>query len=174
MHNEVASKARDHHDVADAWINGTFLYVVPEIYCSAPDLWDWLEKQLGELSDDFAIVLLPEGTTGLGVAEVNALASPPYRHTKPTSATQGTLVDAWKSLLGRGRIGVDDDFLDIGGNSMTAQRMSEFVRRTFGVELSALDIFEAATVGALAQKIDQLTTRPGADFGRESEAQELK
>lgn len=51
----------------------------------------------------------------------------------------------WEEVL-RVPIAQDADFFDLGGDSLTAVRIVIRVRERLGVNLSALDVFDAPTV----------------------------
>jgi acyl-CoA synthetase (AMP-forming)/AMP-acid ligase II len=53
-------------------------------------------------------------------------------------------------LLGRPVAGPDDNFLALGGDSLSAARLAQVVNETWGVELSASAVLAAPTVGAFA------------------------
>jgi hypothetical protein len=50
---------------------------------------------------------------------------------------------------------VTDDFFAAGGHSLAAGQVMARVRREFGVDLPLADLFEANTVAALAERIEQ-------------------
>ncbi|WP_163510266.1 non-ribosomal peptide synthetase [Fodinicola acaciae] len=81
----------------------------------------------------------------------NARSSTPY--VPPRTETEKTLCQVWKALLGAEKVGVDDDFFDLGGNSLAVARLVSRVRAAFGVELPAKAVFEARTVGRLVAEI---------------------
>lgn len=74
----------------------------------------------------------------------------------PTTATERRVAALFSTLLGHDRVGVDDSFFDLGGHSLVATRLVTAIRTECGVELGIRDVFELATVGLLAQRIDQL------------------
>ena len=45
---------------------------------------------------------------------------------------------------------IDDDFFELGGNSLLAIRLVNKVRRTMGVEMGIQEVFRTPTVAALA------------------------
>ncbi len=63
------------------------------------------------------------------------------------------LADVWEELLGLDRIGANDSFFDLGGNSLTAARMAARVREHFGVELTLGTLLEAPTLGETADAV---------------------
>jgi mycobactin peptide synthetase MbtE len=87
---------------------------------------------------------LPDPEIGLGGAE--------YR--EPETPTERSMAELFGELLGRDRVGADDSFFDLGGHSLLATKLVAAVRNEFGVEIGVREIFELATVGALAAHID--------------------
>ncbi|QYF93460.1 amino acid adenylation domain-containing protein [Massilia sp. PAMC28688] len=75
-----------------------------------------------------------------------AVATPPAF----MSDDERTLAAIWKPILACERVGRDDDFFDLGGNSLLAVRMVARLNRAFGSELPAQIVFEHRTVAALA------------------------
>lgn len=61
----------------------------------------------------------------------------------------------WSRTLGIADIGLDDDFFDLGGDSLFAIELLSLVRDTFGVELGIGDFFEAPTLGGLCATLEQ-------------------
>jgi FkbH-like protein len=71
----------------------------------------------------------------------------------PTEAQVRVL---WSEVLERDRVGVDDDFFELGGNSMAAALLMMRVGETLGVELPVTTMFEyELTVSTLARMIDE-------------------
>jgi acyl transferase domain-containing protein len=63
-----------------------------------------------------------------------------------------TVAGIWREVLGQDRIGVDDDFFDLGGNSLFAIQIMSRLRQIYG-DLPMSVIFEAATVRDLAAAV---------------------
>ena len=70
--------------------------------------------------------------------------------------TERRIAALFSELLGHDRVGVDDSFFDLGGHSLVATKLVTAIRSECGVELGIRDIFELATVGRLAERVDQL------------------
>ncbi|MCV7412181.1 non-ribosomal peptide synthetase [Mycobacterium florentinum] len=73
----------------------------------------------------------------------------------PTTPTERRIAALFSTLLGHDRVGVDDSFFDLGGHSLVATKLVTAIRSDCGVELGIRDIFELATVGRLAERVDQ-------------------
>ncbi len=52
-----------------------------------------------------------------------ATVSPPRSTAKPEGEIESVLAEWWQELLGVETIGLDDDFFDLGGHSLTAVRL---------------------------------------------------
>jgi acyl carrier protein len=73
----------------------------------------------------------------------------------PRDAREATLGKVWEAVLGVAPIGVDDDFFDLGGDSLRAFALVAAVTRTFGVPLKTRDLFDGPTIAAMAVLIGQ-------------------
>ena len=71
----------------------------------------------------------------------------------PDGETEAAIAAIWSELLGRERIGRHDDFFELGGHSLLAMQMASRLAQTFGLQLSAADLFATPTVAALAEAV---------------------
>ena len=79
----------------------------------------------------------------------------------PRNEVERTIAEIWETLLGIREVGVHDDFLDLGGHSLLATQVATRLRETFGVEVPLRDVFEAATVAGLAERVAASDEKPG-------------
>ncbi|HWN41216.1 MAG TPA: SDR family oxidoreductase [Thermoanaerobaculia bacterium] len=75
----------------------------------------------------------------------------PYR--APENPAEAKIAEIWQELLGVDRVGVDDDFFLLGGNSLAGLQILSKMRAEFDVELPLKAFFEARTVAAMAEEI---------------------
>ncbi|OBG66755.1 non-ribosomal peptide synthetase [Mycobacterium sp. E3339] len=76
----------------------------------------------------------------------------------PTTVTERRIAALFSTLLGHDRVGVDDSFFDLGGHSLVATKLVTAIRSECGVELGIREVFELATVGLLAERVDRLSS----------------
>ncbi|MGI5212813.1 phosphopantetheine-binding protein [Plantactinospora sp. CA-290183] len=99
-----------------------------------------------------AIALVPAGDSPTPAGAVPAV---PPSVTAPAGGDdlEDLLLDWWGQALGVSGIGPSDDFFDLGGDSLTAVRVAARLRETFGADLGIGILFEASTVGRLAERL---------------------
>jgi amino acid adenylation domain-containing protein len=81
----------------------------------------------------------------------------------PTTKAEKELSLLWSEVLGLDRVGVHDDFFELGGNSLLATRIISRVLRTFQLELPIKTIFDTPTVAGMALLIEQNRTKLATD-----------
>ena len=101
--------------------------------------------------------LTPNGKIDRGRLPAVEAAPAPREHAPPRTATERTLVDAWRAVLHADPVGRDDDFFELGGHSLKATQLVSRVRAAFDVDLPLRVLFEAPTPALLAQEIDRRT-----------------
>lgn len=72
------------------------------------------------------------------------------------SETEKQLTELWKSFFGYEKIGVNDDFFDLGGDSLKAVTLLKRVHKSFNVEIGVGDFFERRSIKKLAEEIDMV------------------
>lgn len=74
-------------------------------------------------------------------------------YTAPANETEERLAAIWQETLGIDRVGTDDSFLDLGGNSLLAIQIVTRVREEMHVDLSLPSLFEEQTIAAMSRRI---------------------
>ena len=69
------------------------------------------------------------------------------------SETEIQLAAIWEEVLGHASVGLDDDFFELGGKSLTAVRLLAKVEKTFGTYFPPTILIEHPTIKQLAQCI---------------------
>ncbi len=69
----------------------------------------------------------------------------------PASDVEALLASLWKDLLGVERVGIDEHFFELGGNSLLAVRMVARLKREHGIVIPVLRVFETPTIAGLAK-----------------------
>jgi amino acid adenylation domain-containing protein len=141
-------------------------YVVarPELPVSAAELRRSVMESLPEYMVPSKVVLLDAlPLTPNGKIDRNALPPPeqvpsaPEDHfVPPRGPVEEALVGIWGEVLVRDRIGVHDNFFDLGGHSLMAAQLLARVRDTFAVEVPLRELFDMPTVAGLARRLEEV------------------
>jgi acetoacetyl-CoA synthetase len=78
--------------------------------------------------------------------------------TKPTSAMTETLIPIWERVLQQSPIGPDDNFFDLGGDSLSAVTLFLEVEKLCGRQLPPVMIYNTPTIAALAAELERPST----------------
>lgn len=70
------------------------------------------------------------------------------------SETEKELTELWKSFFGYEKIGLHDDFFDLGGDSLKALTLLKRVHKSFSIEINVAELFEKSSIKELAVEID--------------------
>jgi acyl-CoA synthetase (AMP-forming)/AMP-acid ligase II/acyl carrier protein len=108
---------------------------------------------------------IPKGATGkiqrIGLAEKlkpqleAAKAQSLPGNDGPRDLVEEEILNIWQQVLDFRPIGVQDDFLALGGDSLMAARILMLVDEHFKVDLSLADLFNAPTVAAMAELVKE-------------------
>lgn len=86
------------------------------------------------------------------------IADIPEEIIEPKTDTQKGLVEIWKEVLGIENIGINQNFFEIGGDSLTAINLSSKIYSKFSVQISVKDILENPIIEDLSVLIDSNET----------------
>jgi acyl-CoA synthetase (AMP-forming)/AMP-acid ligase II/acyl carrier protein len=73
--------------------------------------------------------------------------------TAPRTPLESAVAEVWAQVLDLGAVGVDDDFFDVGGDSLAATEIAARLRARLGAEVDAVTVFELPTVAELAEHV---------------------
>jgi len=127
----------------------------------------WLVDRLPAYMIPAALVTLPElPLTTQGKIDRRALPEPDWGQVAPSGAgrrpetdVERALAAIWQALLGVDDAGMEDDFFALGGHSLLVIRLLARVEDRFGIRIPVREFFDAPTLAALAEKIDDQRLR---------------
>ncbi len=100
-------------------------------------------------------------------ADDHARAQAVHQTRPPRDATQRAIAEIWQETLGVARVGLDDNFFEIGGHSLSILQVHARLRAMFAADLSVAELFQYPTIEALASRIQRSSpTQPGANLAR--------
>jgi aspartate racemase len=146
-------------------------YVVAEdLKLEAADLRSYLRAKLPEYMLPAAFVFMDAlPLTDNGKVDRRALPdvdratlSKSDQYVGPRTPTERVLTEIWTRALHLERIGVFDNFFEVGGNSLTATRVMSRVCSMLNVELPLRALFESPTIADFAQVVEK--TAVGESF----------
>ena len=122
------------------------------------ELWNRLKSTLPDHLLPSAIVRMEEfPLTPNGKLDRHALPAPEYSSDStgraPTGPQQEALCSLFAAALGITQVSMDDDFFDLGGDSVMLIQLVKRIRDTLGINLSIRTFFKAPTVAGLAEQL---------------------
>ncbi|HEX4961846.1 MAG TPA: amino acid adenylation domain-containing protein [Thermoanaerobaculia bacterium] len=73
----------------------------------------------------------------------------------PRTPLEETLASIWADLLGRERVGIRDNFFDLGGHSLLTTQLSSRIRQVFHAEMSLQSLFEHPVLADMAATLER-------------------
>ncbi len=136
----VLSKTYTHEELSDALAKKIPYYMIPSQFVTLPKL--------------------PMTTNGkidkkiLAQYQEEYISKPFYQ--APENETQNQLADIWAEVLGisKEKIGINDRFFDIGGNSLNLVRVHLKIDQLYPEKCKMVDLFSYNTIKALADFIN--------------------
>jgi len=73
---------------------------------------------------------------------------------EPVTDLEKQICNEWKKLLGIKEIGINDNFFDLGGDSLIGTQLVSRIRKEFSADIPLVAIFENATIGGISKLIE--------------------
>ncbi|WP_156749594.1 non-ribosomal peptide synthetase, partial [Mycobacterium sp. E1747] len=103
------------------------------------------------------VVLEEFPLTASGKLDRRALPAPEYRgmdrYRAPIDAVEEALADIYAKVLGLDRVGVDDSFFELGGDSLSAMRLVAAINARLNADLLVRAVFDAPTIKGLRRHL---------------------
>jgi amino acid adenylation domain-containing protein len=142
-----------------------FAYVLPDIKQPTSDeLYFFLKQKLPDYmmpaSFTFmqAFPLSPNGKVDRRALPIPDAGRPELSQTfvAPKSVTEELLAEIWSEILGVEKIGIHDNFFDLGGHSLRVIQVVSRIRQTFDLEISVHHLFKNHTISKLIEVMAEL------------------
>jgi acyl carrier protein len=152
--SQVVVVANEHRLVA---------YFVPDKPTTASELREHTAKVLPDHMVPAAFVALEKlpltangklDRVALPAPERDAVTSTDY--VAPRTEVEAVIAEIWADALGVERVGVEDSFFALGGDSIRSLHITSRTKAAFDVDLSPRDVLTARTVAALAELVEEL------------------
>jgi amino acid adenylation domain-containing protein/non-ribosomal peptide synthase protein (TIGR01720 family) len=167
---EIEGALTEHPDVAEAVVvvldDQERKRLVAYVTSTVPDVGDlrsWLKRSLPDYMVPSAFVVLDAlPLSPNGKVDRKALPAPARngeaRYTAPRGEVQTTLAEIWADVLGADRVGVEDNFFSLGGDSILSIQVVSRARRA-GLRLTSQDLFLHQVIAELATSVEQSVTQ---------------
>ncbi|WP_416566514.1 amino acid adenylation domain-containing protein [Nocardia testacea] len=142
-----------------------YVVAAPGARVERTELLDALRETLPSYMVPAGVVVLdalpstPNGKLDRRALPVPAIVPRAYR--APATEAEAAIAQIYTELLGVRRIGADDDFWELGGDSLLAAQAAARIGAALGTSIPAGMIFEASTVAALAVRATRGDTTGG-------------
>ncbi|WP_044358237.1 phosphopantetheine-binding protein, partial [Paenibacillus sp. E194] len=77
----------------------------------------------------------------------------------PRTTTEAKLAQLWQEVLGLERVGIRDNFFDIGGHSLRAMTLVSRIHQTLEAEVPLRQLFLSPTIESLAAALEEAEGR---------------
>ena len=139
-------------------------YIVarPKLDLTTDRLRRYLKDHLPEYMIPSAFVLLSElPLTPNGKIDRKALPSPDQNrlakvggYQSPRTMMEQALAGIWAEVLGMEKVGIHDNFFDLGGHSLVAVKLVNLIKRKLGRTVRIAHVYQAPTVERMASILD--------------------
>ncbi|WP_020672464.1 type I polyketide synthase [Amycolatopsis nigrescens] len=97
----------------------------------------------------------PGPTQPISPSDVDPMPLPDTAEPEVVDEVAAAVMEIWVELLGHNGFAPDADFLELGGNSLTAVQLLTRLRKRFGIKLSLHSLFDSSTVAGISELVRQ-------------------
>ncbi|MCP5105695.1 MAG: amino acid adenylation domain-containing protein, partial [bacterium] len=83
--------------------------------------------------------------------------------TAPGNEIEKTIANAWQEVLTLDKVGIDDNFFDLGGNSLSIIRVNTQLKETLKRDIAIVDLFTYPTIRTLSRYLSGAAAEPGVN-----------
>jgi hypothetical protein len=88
--------------------------------------------------------------------------APPRHYGAPRNEWESRVAELWQEILKVEPIGIEDRFLEVGGDSILAGRITARICALYSIDVSMPILFATPTVAGIAAVIERRTAEPDA------------
>ncbi|WP_143088761.1 non-ribosomal peptide synthetase, partial [Paenibacillus algorifonticola] len=171
---EIAARLREHPSVLEAYVSAIAdeadqpylcAYYTLEFECSYRELQSYLRNNVPDYMVPARMVELDKfPLTSNGKVDRKRLPVPDVLqgqeelYQAASNDTERTITAIWGKMFNINKVGVNNNFFELGGNSLKAVVLSSHLFKEFGTEVSIQAIFQRPTVCEQAAYINSLET----------------
>jgi hypothetical protein len=138
-----------------------YIIAATESELSSSELRNYLKERLPEYMVPSVFVRLEKlPLTSNGKIDYRALpqpdglnVGPKNKYVAPRTDVEQLLRNIWHEVLSIEKIGIHDNFFDLGGQSILMLKVQRKIRESFQHELSLVDLFKYPTIYLLAERL---------------------
>ncbi|WP_312573395.1 non-ribosomal peptide synthetase, partial [Clostridium sp.] len=156
-------------------------YIVGTVKFNVKDLREYLLKELPEyMIPSYFVQLETMPLTSNGKIDRKRLPEPEgeintgIEYEAPRNEIEEKLVEIWKDVLNVERVGINDNFFEIGGHSLKATSLVNRIWKELNIEISLKEIFKDATIKGLADYIVNIENKETSILTNETDLLKLE
>ncbi len=156
-------------------------YIVGTVKFNVKDLREYLLKELPEyMIPSYFLQLETMPLTSNGkvdrkrLPELEGEINTGIEYEAPRNEIEEKLVEIWEDILNVERIGINDNFFEIGGHSLKATSLVNRIWKELNIEISLKEIFKDATIKGLADYIVNIENKETSILTNETDLLKLE
>jgi amino acid adenylation domain-containing protein len=144
-----------------------------------PQLIDFLSVQLpANMIPQYFVQLEEVPLTAGGKLDRDALPNPQKQtrgeYVAPQNELEKTIARIWKEILNRDKVGINDNFFEIGGNSLGILKLRNRLNKELGKDIPDIKFLEYPTINSFHNYFQQELAGESSDTKEENEPDEME